>query len=99
MIRDMLKRLFLVGSLAAALGCTKGDPTTSEKLDRLEGLEAKLDTIARKVDSMGARGAAPRPAPPRGADPSLTYSVPIGDAPTRGPANAKVTIVEAAEFA
>jgi protein-disulfide isomerase len=98
MIRRMLKTLFVVGSLGALLlGCQKGDPSTSEKLDRLE---AKLDTISRKVETMGSGRAQPqRPERPRGADPSTVYSVPIGDAPVKGPATAKVTIVEAAEFA
>jgi protein-disulfide isomerase len=96
MIRRMLKKLFIVGSLAAALGCQKGDPALTEKLDRLE---AKLDTIARKVDTMGGRGAQRPAPPPRGADPSAVYAVPVGDAPVKGPATAKVTIVEAAEFA
>jgi protein-disulfide isomerase len=98
MIRRMCKKLLLVGSLAAALlGCQRGDPSTSEKLDRLE---AKLDTVARKVDTMGSGRAQPqRPERPRGADPSTVYSVPIGDAPVKGPKTAKVTIVEAAEFA
>jgi|SoiMethySBSTD1v2_1073268.scaffolds.fasta_scaffold74919_4 hypothetical protein len=93
----MLKKVFLVASLAASFGCQKADPALSEKLDRLD---SKLDAIARKVDGMG-RGAAAqqRPPAPRGADPSLVYSVPIGDAPVKGPASAKVTIVEAAEFA
>ena len=94
----MFKRLFIVGSLAALLGCQKPDPALSEKLDRVD---TKLDALSRKVDALGARAGAQRPQapPPRGADPSLVYSVPVGDAPVKGPATAKITIVEAAEFA
>lgn len=96
MIRRMVKHVFIVGALAALLACQRGDPSLNEKLDRLE---AKLDAISRKADNLG-KGAAPqRPQRPPGADPNTVYSVPLGDAAVRGPATAKVTIVEAAEFA
>lgn len=35
---------------------------------------------------------------PRAFDPALTYRVPLGDAPARGPADALVTIVELSDF-
>lgn len=95
----MLKRCTVLAALGMLLACQKGDPTEQEKLDTLQ---AKLDGIQRKLDNLGSSGTAPaRPVPPprRGPDPNAVYSVPIGDAPVRGPATAKVTIVEAADFA
>lgn len=96
-----MKKLALAMSLlvGATAGCHKGDPTLNEKLDKLE---AKLDSVGKKVDTMAAaRPAAQRPQPAerRGADPGTVYSVAIDNAAVKGPANAKVTIVEAAEFA
>jgi protein-disulfide isomerase len=92
----MLRKVFVLASLAALIGCQKGDPALAEKLDRIE---TKIEGIQRKLDGMGGVAQRPQPPPRRGPDPAAVYSVPIGDAPVRGPATAKVTIVEAAEFA
>jgi protein-disulfide isomerase len=51
----------------------------------------------------GAKEAAPRPAPAarpafKLPDPDLVYRIPLGSAPSRGPATAKVTIVEYTDF-
>src|SRR5262250_1501869 len=86
--------------VAAAVGCKKIDDDTGDKLDRimarLDSMDKKLDQIQQRgVGAAGAR--APSPAEP---DPRATYAVPVteNDYP-RGPATAKVTIVEAADFA
>ena len=99
----MFKKGTLVAALAGAsmfLGlaaCQKSDPTTQEKLDKLQ---ARLDSISKKLDTMGTgRPARPQPAERAGADPATVYSVALGDAPIKGAATAKVTIIEAAEFA
>ncbi len=86
----------LLGGFAA--GCQKEDAATKERLDKIL---SRLDDLEKKVDKAAAgRGAAapsgPQPGRP---DPSAVYSVPIDGDPVDGPANAKVTIVEAAEFA
>jgi protein-disulfide isomerase len=105
MIPGMKKSAVMLGlwafaTVGAAVGCKKDDPAKGEKLDRLE---AKLDAIGKKLDAIAARPAAapqrPMPAERRGADPATVYSVPIDNAAVKGPATAKVTIVEAAEFA
>ena len=99
MIRLMLKKSLFLATGLGLLACTKPDPAIGDKLDKLQ---ATMDRVAKRMDTMGTGAAAApsRPqAPPRGADPSAVYSVAIGEAPTRGPANAKVTIVEAADFA
>jgi protein-disulfide isomerase len=65
-------------------------------------LEKKLDDLTKKVDMLAQRGiggAAPqrpqRPAP----DPAKTYAVPVDGDPFDGPADAKVTIVKAYDYA
>jgi protein-disulfide isomerase len=104
MIRPMLKKCLLVAAglgitVVGGIACQKGDPALTDKMDKLQ---ATMDRIAKRVDQIGTGAAAPsRPQPPArpGPDPSAVYSVAIGEAPVRGPANAKVTIVEAADFA
>jgi protein-disulfide isomerase len=94
----MLKNLLWASVLLSLAGCQKSDPALAEKLDRVD---SKLDTLARKVEGMarGGGAAAQRPAPPPGPDPRTVYAVAVGDSPVKGPPTAKVTIVEAAEFA
>jgi hypothetical protein len=72
---------------------------TSEKLDQVL---AKLNDLERKVDALQARGVGgggQQRQAPAAPDPMATYSVPIDGDPSVGPRTAKVTIVEAAEFA
>ena len=85
--------------LLAALTVTACKPDTKD-------LEAKIDNLTKKVDELaknGVRGApgaqvpqrAPRPEPDR----AKTYSVPIDGDPFDGPADAKVTLVKAYDYA
>jgi hypothetical protein len=73
---------------------------------RLKSMEAKLDKVAAGGGPAAAGGRPGAPAPgrdpggrPPGPDPAEVYSVPIAGSPAVGPANAKVTLVEAFEFA
>ncbi|ACY14372.1 DsbA family protein [Haliangium ochraceum] len=80
----------------------------TERVDRLEAanqqpderelslIEQQLQRIEDRLEAQPPRRApARRPRP----DPQLTYAVAVGDAPTWGPDNAKVTVVKAFEFA
>ncbi len=68
-------------------------------------LEARLDRIEKKIDDMAKNGGmrpgvqqptrAPRPEPDR----AKTYSMPIDGDPFDGPADAKVTLVKAYDYA
>ncbi|HWN70208.1 MAG TPA: DsbA family protein [Haliangium sp.] len=70
-------------------------------------LDAKLDDIVARLDKMekdlqarpvgAARGQQPRQR--MEPDPTKVYAVPIEGAPTKGPEHAKVTLVEAFEYA
>jgi hypothetical protein len=79
------------------LGCTRDDNSIKERLDkidnRLAGIEARL--------GRGAPGAAGQQANrvPQGPDPREVYAVDIGGAAFEGAENAKVTVIEAFEFA
>ncbi len=90
--------LAAAGLVTAAIGCRKADDGDNDKFDRIM---ARLDAMDKKIDqiSQGRAGMA-RPAAPPEPDPKLTYAVPVTDSDfPKGPATAKVTIVEAADFA
>jgi protein-disulfide isomerase len=102
MIRLMKRLGFLLLStmaLGSLIGCQRDDTAVKEKLDqidqRLAGIEQSL-----KSGAGAARGAAQpqRPQRPR-PNPADVYAIPIGDSPIEGPPTAKITIVEAFEFA
>ncbi|HET7502399.1 MAG TPA: DsbA family protein [Kofleriaceae bacterium] len=65
-------------------------------------LERKIDDLSKKIDQMIARGgpgaAAPRPARAE-PDRAKTYAVPIDGDAVDGPADAKVTLVKAYDYA
>jgi protein-disulfide isomerase len=98
-----------LSTLAAA--CTRENEGTDRKLDqvleRLAAVEKKLDArpAGPAAPAAGApmRGqqqpGGPQPQRPGAPNPSEVYSVDITGDPVRGAANAKVTIVEAFEFA
>jgi protein-disulfide isomerase len=97
---------FMVGVVLAlgAVGCNRQDEQTQRKLDllisKVEGLDKK---IAAGGVGRGAAGAGQMPGaaqqPRRGPDPATVYSVDIAGDPFVGPADAKVTIVKASDYA
>ena len=86
--------------LLAALSVTACKPDTKD-------LEAKIDNLTKKVDELSKNGGvgrpgaaqqpqrAPRPEPDR----AKTYSVSVDGDPFDGPADAKVTVVKAYDYA
>jgi protein-disulfide isomerase len=65
-------------------------------------LEKKIDDLSQKIDKLAAGGkaGAAQPGPRRpSADPAKTYSVPVDGDPFEGPADAKVTLVKAYDYA
>src|SRR5262245_15059490 len=87
----------LAGVLLLAGACQRDNSATNERLDKMM---ARLEEIEKKIDrGGGGRGAAPQGPQPGRPDPTAVYSVPVEGSPVKGPAAAKVTIVEAFEFA
>jgi hypothetical protein len=73
----------------------------SQILKRLDELEGKIGTAP--AGPAAVPGKAERPQQPQGQqagrpDPTATYKVAIGDAHTKGPADAKITIAEWSDF-
>ncbi len=64
-------------------------------------LASKIEELSTKIAALEGRiAAAPAPKPKRrGPDPAKLYAVPVGTSPVDGPANAKVTMIMAFDFA
>lgn len=97
-----IKALMFVSALAiTAMACQKD---TSGVDKRLEQIDKRLASIEDAIKGVAAAGAArPAQAPPQrppGPDAAATYAVPVGaNTIVDGKPTAKVTIVEAFEFA
>jgi protein-disulfide isomerase len=64
----------------------------------LQGMEASLGELQDALAGGALRAAGARPEPRRGPDPGQKVDVPVGDAPIRGPEDARITIVEYSDF-
>ncbi len=62
--------------------------------DRLGKIESRIGQLATKVDKLPAQAQQRR----RGPDPNKVYKIKTAGAPTKGPANAAVTIAEFSDF-
>ncbi len=89
----------IAGLSALAFGCQRDDTELSAKLDTIAADVAAIKEQLAKGGVPGRGGQQPpgqqRPRP----NPTDTYSVTVAGSPTVGAADAKVTIVEAFEFA
>lgn len=65
-------------------------------LNKITELESKIENI--KVAAPGGKPAAKKGPQPGRPDPAATYKVAVGDAQQKGPADAKITIVEWSDF-
>jgi len=81
-----------------ALGCQQ--QSSQGLAERLESIDKRLSSIEEKLDKgiPSRRGAQQRPSRPT-PNPNDVYAVPIEGAAFKGAKNAKITVVEAFEFA
>ena len=107
-----MSKLALCVCIVAAAACTKNEsrldkvPAASRTEAEAPGaappapagsVESRLARVERRLDKVIS--ILERALPPDGPDPTTVYSVPVaGSDPVEGPADAKVTIVEAFEF-
>src|SRR5688500_9723846 len=93
---SLLFSSLLVASLA---GCAKDDTALKDKLDAIDAKLASIEaTLAKGGGARGAGAGNQGPQRPRPV-PTEVYSVDVGNSPVEGKPTAKVTIVEAFEFA
>jgi protein-disulfide isomerase len=85
-----MKKLVL---LSLVLAACQSDTKNIEK--KIDDLNKKIDNLVARGGAGGAAPRAPRPEPDR----SKTYAVPIDNDPFDGPADAKVTLVKAYDYA
>ncbi len=92
----------MIGVVLALGGCTRHNDETDKKLDLLL---SKIDGLDKKLAAGGFRpaggqmpGQQPQQ-PRRGPDPAVVYGVDIAGDPFVGPADAKITIVKASDYA
>lgn len=93
-----LENIVFAGALVAlAFGCQNDDAVRG----KLDEIASKLDTIDQRLQAVERRPAGPAAAQrPRGPQPGKVYAVPVHpEDGVRGAASAKVTIVEAYEYA
>lgn len=86
----------LVGTLVAVglVGCV-----TRGEIDEVKKGQAEILAKLDKMEKAGAQRMAPPPPPgPRGPDGSKVYAFAVGDAASKGPKDAWVTIVEVSDF-
>lgn len=101
-LRQLSPALSSIGAvcLALSLGCQGKTMNMSRVEETLAKMSEKQDTILSKLEAMeGKVGAAPKKPPQQGRpDPTTVYKVAVNDAHAKGPADAKITIVEWSEF-
>lgn len=66
--------------------------------DSLERTTSQLERVTEALEEVELAGGPGQPSRPSGPDPRRQYEVEVGEAPTRGDRNAKITIVEWADF-
>ena len=108
----MRRSIHYAAALAVALlamGCEQSD--NNEVVTKLKDLDKRQKAMDAKIDKLLAGGGAAGAPHPRGAagqqpggrppgpDPAEVYAVPVAGSPYKGAEHAKVTIVEAFEFA
>ena len=89
-----MKKLVLFSALLVA-ACQPDTKNLERKVDQIAQDQRKImDMLAKGGGAGAAQPRAQRPEPDR----SKTYSVPIDNDPFDGPADAKVTLVEAYDY-
>lgn len=94
-----MNKLVLATMLAAVAACAPDTKNLERKVDQIAQDQRKImDMLAKGGGGGGAGAAAPR-APRPEPDRSKTYSLPIDNDPFDGPADAKITLVKAYDYA
>ena len=85
-----------IGLLAILAACGSNQEEFREVRDGQRQVMAKLADLEKKVDQVASRPAAQQA--PGQPDPNKVYTIPAGNSPFKGPANAPVMMVEFSDF-
>jgi protein-disulfide isomerase len=85
--------------LAAVLPLAACQADQKNLNDRMERIEKKLDALIASGGARGAAGAGQQRPARAEPDRAKTYAVPVENDPFEGPANAKITLIEAFDYA
>jgi len=94
MTKGMVAGVLIVASGLAGCGANSADVDEIKKGQK--EILAKLDALDKAVAAVKAAGTAAAARPQ--VDPNKVYALSVGDSPTRGPKDAKVTIVEFSDY-
>ncbi|HET6611711.1 MAG TPA: DsbA family protein [Kofleriaceae bacterium] len=94
-MKTSIRFVALAAALVSVAACQRNSDPIAEKLDKID---QRLANIEKAMASGGGAHAPQRPQRPR-PQPNEVYAVPVKGSPINGPATAKVTIVEAFDFA
>jgi protein-disulfide isomerase len=85
-----------VTALGVLVACGPSPEEMSELKSQQEAILGKIADLDKKLDQV-AEAPPARPSRPQ-VDPNKVYNLPVGNSPFKGPENAKVAIVEFADF-
>jgi hypothetical protein len=90
-----MKSLVLLAAVLPLIACTTDTSKIDQRLDKIEKLIAAQCGGGGRAGANPGQQRPPRPEPDR----AKTYAIPIDNDAFDGPADAKVTIVEASDYA
>jgi len=82
--------------IALSLSACGNDEALDQIREQQRLILAKLTALDEKIDKVASRPAAA--ARPSGPDPARAFNLPLGNSPTKGPADAPITIVEFSDY-
>jgi len=87
-----------IGALAVLLACGPSADDVDQLKNQQKDILGKLGDLDKKLDQAAAARQQAAPAQREMEDPNKVYDLPVGTSPVKGPATAKVRIVEFADF-